>query len=135
MTRMVEAVAEAGVETLLDARVERVLVGSGGVEGVVVAEGDGSASRCIGWVACCIESRARGACLRRMHQPWCPAACRAGAVVMATGGFGASQEMLERFAHHAAGLSTSNGPQATGDGMLVAFDGGAALVHMDQVWK
>ena len=32
MTRMVEAVAEAGVETLLDARVERVLVGSGGVE-------------------------------------------------------------------------------------------------------
>ena len=57
----------------------------------------------------------------------------AGAVVLATGGFGASKEALARHAPSAAGLPTTNGPWATGDGAGLGVRAGANLVDMDQV--
>jgi hypothetical protein len=57
----------------------------------------------------------------------------ADALVFASGGFAASKALLSRHAPDAAGLPTTNGPWATGDGAALAAPLGAALVHMDQV--
>jgi hypothetical protein len=57
----------------------------------------------------------------------------ADGLVFASGGFAASKEMLSRYAPEAAGLPTTNGPWATGDGAALAAPLGAALVQMDQV--
>jgi hypothetical protein len=57
----------------------------------------------------------------------------ADGLVFASGGFAASKEMLSRYAPEAAGLPTTNGPWATGDGTALAAPLRAALVQMDQV--
>lgn len=57
----------------------------------------------------------------------------AHAVVLATGGFAASQALLEHYAPQAAGLGTTNGPFATGEGLELGRQAGAALVDVDQV--
>jgi flavocytochrome c len=54
-------------------------------------------------------------------------------VVIATGGFCYNQDLLKEFAPHAVHVSTTNGPWATGDGMLVARDFGANLKDMTYV--
>jgi flavocytochrome c len=58
---------------------------------------------------------------------------RAGAVVLATGGFGANAGLLAEHAPAAAGLPTTNGPWSTGDGLALAAAAGAALVDLDAV--
>jgi cleavage and polyadenylation specificity factor subunit 2/mediator of RNA polymerase II transcription subunit 4 len=58
---------------------------------------------------------------------------RAGAVVLATGGFGANAALLAEHAPAVAGLPTTCGPWSTGDGLALAAAAGAALVDLDAV--
>ncbi|MCF6418493.1 MAG: flavocytochrome c [Furfurilactobacillus sp.] len=55
------------------------------------------------------------------------------AVVLATGGFGANNDMIEKYRPDLKGYKTTNQPGATGDGLKLATDVGAALVQMDQI--
>ncbi|MEJ5184475.1 MAG: flavocytochrome c [Rectinemataceae bacterium] len=57
----------------------------------------------------------------------------AKAVVLATGGFGANNEMAAKYNPSLRGFATTNHPGATGDGILMAQAVGAALVDMDQI--
>lgn len=59
---------------------------------------------------------------------------RAGAVVLAAGGFGGSPALLERWCPAAAGLEYVGGPGATGEAIEWARELGAALLHMD-AWQ
>lgn len=58
-------------------------------------------------------------------------------VILATGGFSANVEMREKYNTHWATLDasipTSNGPQATGDGIVMAESIGANLVGMEWI--
>jgi fumarate reductase flavoprotein subunit len=57
----------------------------------------------------------------------------AKAVVLATGGFGANNEMAASYNPNLKGFATTNHPGATGDGIRMAQAVGAALVDMDQI--
>jgi hypothetical protein len=61
----------------------------------------------------------------------------ADAVVLATGGFGFSHgggaSLMHKWAPWLAGLPTTNGPFAVGDGIHLAEEINALLVHMNQV--
>jgi len=57
----------------------------------------------------------------------------AGAVVLATGGFGANFDLMCSFNPSLANAVTTNHPGATGDGILMAEAIGAATVDMDQI--
>lgn len=57
----------------------------------------------------------------------------APAVILATGGFGASQQIITQYRPDLAGYQTTNQPGATGDGLHLAQAVGAQLVDMDQV--
>lgn len=57
----------------------------------------------------------------------------AKAVVLATGGFGANQDMLVKYQPKLKGYATTNQPGATGDGIILAEHAGAALVDMKQI--
>ena len=54
-------------------------------------------------------------------------------VVLATGGFGANQDMLVKYQPKLKGYATTNQPGATGDGIILAEHAGAALVDMKQI--
>ncbi|WP_047999222.1 flavocytochrome c [Lactiplantibacillus herbarum] len=58
---------------------------------------------------------------------------KAGAVLLATGGFGANPALLSKYRDDLAGYQTTNQPGATGDGILLAEAIGAKAVDMDQV--
>ena len=55
------------------------------------------------------------------------------AVVLATGGFGANQDLLVKYQPKLKGYATTNQPGATGDGIFMAERVGAALVDMEQI--
>lgn len=55
------------------------------------------------------------------------------AVVLATGGFGANQDLLVKYQPKLKGYATTNQPGATGDGILLAEKIGAATVDMNQI--
>ena len=55
------------------------------------------------------------------------------AVVLATGGFGANQDLLVKYQPKLKGYATTNQPGATGDGIFMAEKAGAALVDMEQI--
>ena len=55
------------------------------------------------------------------------------AVVLATGGFGANSEMVTEYKPDLAGFGTTNAAGATGDGITMAKELGAAFVDMDQI--
>ncbi|MDT6979336.1 flavocytochrome c [Levilactobacillus zymae] len=57
----------------------------------------------------------------------------ADAVVLATGGFGANQQLIGEYREDLVGYNTTNQPGATGDGIALAKAAGAALVDMDQI--
>ncbi|WP_304425522.1 flavocytochrome c [uncultured Adlercreutzia sp.] len=57
----------------------------------------------------------------------------ARAVILATGGLGANQEMVTKYRPDLAGYVTTNQPGATGDGYTMAEAAGAELVQMDQI--
>ncbi len=58
---------------------------------------------------------------------------KANAVILASGGFGANQELLTKYRPDLKGYKTTNQPGATGDGINLAHALGAKLVDMDQV--
>ncbi len=57
----------------------------------------------------------------------------AKAVVLATGGFGANEEMYTKYRPELKGYVTTNAPGATGDGILMAEAVGANLVDIEQI--
>lgn len=54
-------------------------------------------------------------------------------VIIATGGFGANLEMVEKYKPELKGFVTTNAPTVTGDGIKMASDIGAATVDMEQI--
>ncbi|KRL90373.1 flavocytochrome c [Limosilactobacillus ingluviei] len=57
----------------------------------------------------------------------------AQAVILATGGFGASKEYISRFRPDLVNYKTTNQPGATGDGLQLAEAVGAELMQMDLI--
>ncbi len=57
----------------------------------------------------------------------------AGAVILATGGFGANLDMVAELNPGLAGFTTTNAPGAQGQGIAMAQAVGAATVDMDQI--
>ena len=58
---------------------------------------------------------------------------RCKAVILATGGFGANEEMYTQYRPDLKGTVTTNAPGATGDGIVMAQAVGAALVDIEQI--
>ena len=58
---------------------------------------------------------------------------RAKSVVLASGGFGANEEMYCRYRPDLRGTVTTNAPGATGDGIVMAQAVGADLVDIEQI--
>ncbi len=54
-------------------------------------------------------------------------------VIVASGGFGASEAMIARFAPALSGLTTDNGPGSTGEMLLACGRAGADLIGMEEV--
>ena len=96
---------ELGIPVLLETAAEKILVDdSGKVCGVTGTDKDGKAFT----IDCT-------------------------AVVLATGGFGANSDMVVEYKADLAGFGTTNHAGATGDGITMAKDLGAALVDMEQI--
>lgn len=57
----------------------------------------------------------------------------AGAVILASGGFGANEEMYCQYRPDLKGTVTTNAPGATGDGIVMAQAVGADLVDIEQI--
>ena len=57
----------------------------------------------------------------------------AGAVILATGGFGANPEMVAEYAPQLAGFRTAGAAGAQGQGILMAAETGADTVDMDRI--
>ncbi|MBU5482895.1 flavocytochrome c [Clostridium sp. MSJ-11] len=57
----------------------------------------------------------------------------AKAVIIATGGFGGSEEMFVKYNEKLKGFGTTNHPGATGDGILMAEKLGAQLTQMEEI--
>lgn len=57
----------------------------------------------------------------------------AKAVILATGGFGANEEMYTKYREELKGFVTTNTPGATGDGIVMAEAIGANLVDIEQI--
>ncbi|MBE5961174.1 MAG: flavocytochrome c [Lachnospiraceae bacterium] len=57
----------------------------------------------------------------------------AKAVILATGGFGANEELYTSYRPELEGFVTTNVPSATGDGIVLAEEIGAGTVDMEQI--
>ena len=57
----------------------------------------------------------------------------AGAVILATGGFGNNEEMIVKYKPDLKGTVTTSAPGIMGDGIVMAEEVGADLVDMDQI--
>lgn len=102
---MEKAAREKGVQILLDTRATEILVDKDGkVTGVKATDKDGKE----------IEVNSK-------------------AVVVATGGFGANNEMVAKYNPKLAGFDTTNHKGATGDGIVMAEAVGAALRDMEYI--
>ncbi len=58
---------------------------------------------------------------------------KAKAVILATGGFGANEDMYTQYRPDLKGTVTTNAPSATGDGIVMAEKAGADLVDIEQI--
>lgn len=58
---------------------------------------------------------------------------KANAIVIATGGFGANEDLFTKYRSDLAGFKTTNHPGASGDGVVMAEEVGADLVDMEQI--
>jgi fumarate reductase flavoprotein subunit len=98
-------VEELGIPVLLETKAEKILVDeNGAVCGVSATDKDGNEFT----IDCT-------------------------AVVLATGGFGANSEMVVKYKPELAGFCTTNHSGATGDGIKMAEELGAAFVDLDQI--
>lgn len=95
---------EAGVQIITEAHVSKLLTATGAVCGVEYVDTE-----------------------KAVHQ------FHSRAVVLATGGFGASKELMRRYRPDLANYRTTNQPGATGDGLKLAQQVGAQLMQLDLV--
>ncbi|RYL94671.1 flavocytochrome c [Sporolactobacillus sp. THM19-2] len=93
-----------GIHILLNTRAEKLMVKNGTVAGVEAKDAKGN--------------------LFQVHAP---------AVIMATGGFSANSDMVEKYRPDLKGYFTTNHKGATGEGIRMAVDAGAAVTQMDQI--
>lgn len=97
--------AELGIPVLLETKAEKILIDDkGSITGVTAVGKDGKEMT----INC-------------------------KAVILATGGFGANAEMVEKYNPALKGFSTTNQAGATGDGIAMAEAAGAGFVDMDQI--
>lgn len=100
-----QAMADLNIPVLLETKAEKILLDDdGAVCGVVATDKDGKEFT----IDCT-------------------------AVVLATGGFGANSDMVVEYNSALAGFATTNHSGATGDGIVMAKEIGAAFVDMDQI--
>ncbi|WP_295731250.1 flavocytochrome c [uncultured Limosilactobacillus sp.] len=95
---------DAGIHIITNAKVRRLLMSAGRVSGVQYTADD-----------------------NHDHQ------LSSSAVVLTTGGFGASQKLIQRYRPDLANYRTTNQPGATGDGLVLARQVGAQLMQLDLV--
>lgn len=101
-SRLTTQVKKQGVNIFTNARVTKLLQDSKGkVKGVVVDTDDGEKT------------------------------IKAQAVLLATGGFGASKEIIKKYRPDLVDYKTTNQPGATGDGLKLAKNVGAQLMQMN----
>ncbi len=98
------AVAEAGIEIIYETAAKELVVTDGAVTGVIVEDAEGTQTT-----------------------------YSAGAVILATGGFGANFDMIGMYRPDLADFVTTNAPGVQGDGMVMAQAAGANLIQMDQI--
>lgn len=105
MVPILESVCESyGVEIILNTTVSEILMTDGAASGVFGTATDGSTLT-----------------------------VNAGAVIIATGGFGANDEMVAEYAPDLEGYANTNAVGAQGDGITMGVAVGAAVVDMDQI--
>ena len=97
-------VHDAGVEVITDTTAKKLLTENGKVVGVEAEGKDGN-----------------------------KVVIHAKSVIMATGGFGANAEMVEKYKPELNGFATTNAEGAQGQGIDMATAAGAATVDMDQI--
>ena len=97
-------VHDAGVEVITDTTAKKLLTENGKVVGVEAEGKDGN-----------------------------KVVIHAKSVIMATGGFGANAEMVEKYKPELKGFATTNAEGAQGQGIDMATAVGAATVDMDQI--
>lgn len=100
---LVKACLDRGIEPVLEARATRLIVEDRRVQGV------------------CLDT------------PQGPLEVRAGAVVVATGGFEWNEELVRTFLRGPMSAPAGT-PTNTGDGLLMALDAGARLGNMRNAW-
>lgn len=103
VTELLKQVAADQLPLFTDVKVDELVVEAGKISGVKVTTPDGAVT------------------------------ITAGAVLLATGGFGANKTLLGQYRDDLKNYQTTNQPGATGDGILLAQAIGAKLVDMDQV--
>ncbi|MBS0951707.1 flavocytochrome c [Lactiplantibacillus plantarum] len=103
VTELLKQVAADQLPLFTDVKVDELLVEVGKISGVKATTPDGAVT------------------------------ITAGAVLLATGGFGANKTLLGQYRDDLKNYQTTNQPGATGDGILLAQAIGAKLVDMDQV--
>ena len=103
VTELLKQVAAAQLPLFTDVKVDELIVEAGKISGVKATTPDGAVT------------------------------ITAGAVLLATGGFGANKTLLGQYRDDLKNYQTTNQPGATGDGILLAQAIGAKLVDMDQV--
>ncbi|MDV0429344.1 flavocytochrome c [Lactiplantibacillus sp. DA1] len=103
VTELLKQVAAAQLPLLTDIKVDDLIVNADKISGVKATTADGAVT------------------------------ITAGAVLLATGGFGANKALLGKYRDDLKNYQTTNQPGATGDGILLAEAVGAKVVDMDQV--
>ncbi|MCG0790817.1 succinate dehydrogenase [Lactiplantibacillus plantarum] len=103
VTELLKQVAADQLPLFTDVKVDELVVKAGKISGVKATTPDGAVT------------------------------ITAGAVLLATGGFGANKTLLGQYRDDLKNYQTTNQPGATGDGILLAQAIGAKLVDMDQV--
>lgn len=101
---LVKNINKRGIEVMLDTSVTEILTENNKVVGVKISEEDGS-----------IQT------------------IKAKAVVIATGGFSANKEMVEKYRPDLKGFVTTNHKGATGSGILILEKLGAGTVDMGEI--
>lgn len=102
VTNLTELNIEKGVDIRLDSPATKLIVEDGEVKGVQVDGPEGTYM------------------------------VKAKSVILASGGFAASQDLLKEYAPEWVGGTTSNTSATTGDGIIMAKEIGAAISNMDQ---
>ena len=103
VTELLKQVAAAQLPLFTDIKVDELIVDADKISGVKATTADGAVT------------------------------ITAGAVLLATGGFGANKALLGKYRDDLKNYQTTNQPGATGDGILLAEAVGAKVVDMDQV--